>query len=98
MTHSIHPDAEAELRDAAVYYATHASQAIAEAFLAEYERVRDLIIQNQQRGPHAEGGLRVYHFYRFPYTLIYAEDSTRGPQIFAVAHQSREPGYWGSRT
>ena len=54
MTHSIHPDAEAELGDAAVYYATHASGAIAEAFLAEYERVRDLIIQNQQRGPHAE--------------------------------------------
>ena len=98
MTHSIHPDAEAELGDAAVYYATHASQAIAEAFLAEYERVRDLIIQNQQRGPHAENGLRVYHFDRFPYTLIYAEDATRGPQIFAVAHQSREPGYWGSRT
>ena len=47
MTHSIHPDAEAELGDAAVYYATHASHAIAEAFLAEYERVRDLIIQNQ---------------------------------------------------
>ena len=50
MTHSIHPDAEAELGDAAVYYATHASLAIAEAFLAEYDRVRDLIIQNPQRG------------------------------------------------
>ena len=98
MTHSIHPDAEAELGDAAVYYATHASRAIAEAFLAEYERVRDLVIQNQQRGPHAEGSLRVYHFDRFPYTLIYAEDATLGPQILAVAHQSREPGYWGSRT
>ncbi len=96
--HSIHPDAEAELGEAAVYYATHASHAIAEAFLAEYERVRDLIIQNQQRGPHAEGGLRVYHFDRFPYTPIYAEDSTRGPQIFAVAHQSREPGCWDNRT
>lgn len=98
MTHSIHPDAESELGDAAVYYATHANHAIAEAFLAEYERVRDLIVENQQRGPQAEDGLRVYHFDRFPYTLIYAEDPTRGPQILAVAHQSREPGYWGSRT
>ena len=59
MTHSIHPDAEAELGDAAVYYATHASRAVAEVFLAEYERVRDLIIENQQRGPHADSGLRV---------------------------------------
>ena len=55
MTHSIHPDAEAELGDAVVYYATHASRAIAEAFLAKYERARDLIIENQQRGRHAEG-------------------------------------------
>ena len=98
MTHWIHPDAEIELGDAAVYYATHASGAIAEAFLAEYERVRDLVIENQQRGPHAEGGLRVYHFDRFPYTLIYAEDPRRGPQILAVAHQRREPGYWDGRT
>lgn len=98
MTHSIHPDAEIELGDAAVYYATHASRAIAEAFLAEFERVRDLIIENQHRGPHVEGGLRVYHFDRFPYTLIYAEDPNHGPQILAVAHQSREPGYWDSRT
>lgn len=98
MTHSIHPDAEVELGDAAVYYTTHASRLVAEAFLAEYERVRDLVIENQKRGPHVEGGLRVYHFDRFPYTLIYAEDTLAGPQILAVAHQSREPGYWKSRS
>ena len=98
MTHWIHADAEAELGDAAVYYATHASPAIAQAFLAEYERVRDLLVENQQRGPHADSGLRVYHFDRFPYTLVYEEDSIKGPQIYAVAHQSREPRYWDART
>lgn len=98
MSHWIHPDAEAELGDAAVYYATHASLAIAQAFLAEYERVRDLVVENQQRGPHTDGGLRVYHFDRFPYSLVYEEDAIRGPQIYAVAHQSREPGYWGGRS
>lgn len=97
MSHWLHPEAEAELGDAAVYYATHASLAIAEAFLAEYERVRDLLIENQQRGPHLEGSLRVYHFDRFPYSLIYAEDQANGPQIYAVAHQSREPRYWSGR-
>jgi plasmid stabilization system protein ParE len=98
VTHWIHPEAEAELGDAAVFYATHANRAIAEAFLAEYERVLDLIVENQQRGPHAEGGLRLYHFDRFPYTLVYQEDQTLGPQIFAVAHQRREPRYWSGRT
>ena len=98
MSHWLHPAAEAELGDAAVYYAEHASLAIAEAFLAEYERVRDLLVENQQRGPHLNQGLRIYHFDRFPYSLIYEEDTERGPQIYAVAHQSREPGYWSGRT
>lgn len=98
MSHWLHPDAEAELGDAAVYYATHASRDIAEAFLAEYERVRHLIVENQQRGPHLGGGLRVCHFDGFPYSLVYEEDLNRGPQIYAVAHQSQEPDYWASRT
>ena len=49
MTCWIHPDAETELGDAAVYYAEQASLAIAEAFLAEYERVRDLIEETERR-------------------------------------------------
>lgn len=98
MSHWLHPDAETELGDAAHYYATNASRSIAEAFLAEYERVRDLIVENQQRGSSVEGGFRIYHFDRFPYTLVYEEDRVRGPQIFAVAHQRRAPGYWISRT
>ncbi len=98
MSHWIHPDAEAELGDAAVYYATHASVAIAQAFLAEYERVRDLVVENQRRGPHTDGGFRTYHFDRFPYSLVYEEDPGRGPQIYAVAHQSREPSYWSGRS
>ena len=97
MSHWIHPDAESELRSAAVYYATHASSMIAAAFLAEYERVLDLIVENQQRGPHGEDGLRVYYFDRFPYTVVYDEDEINGPKIFAIAHQSREPGYWSDR-
>lgn len=36
-------------------------------------------------------------FYRFPYSLIYEEDADEGPQIYAVGHQRREPGYWSSR-
>ena len=76
MNYWIHPDAEAELGDAAVYYAEHASLAIAEAFLAEFERVRDLLAENQSRGPHADHGFRVYHFDRFPYTVVYEENPT----------------------
>ena len=47
MTYWLHPDAEAELGDAAVYYAEHASLAVAEAFVLEFERIRDLLVENQ---------------------------------------------------
>ncbi len=94
MSHWIHPDAEAELGDAAVYYLQHASLAIAEAFLREYERIRDELIENQRIGSQARLGLRMFHFNRFPFTIIYEENDEDGPQIFAIAHQSREPGYW----
>jgi plasmid stabilization system protein ParE len=97
MSHWLHPEAEEELYGAAAYYAEQANPAIALAFLAEYERVRNIVIDNQQSGPHAVGGFRLYHFDRFPYTLIYEENDERGPQIYAVAHQRREPGYWGRR-
>ncbi len=97
MSYFIHPEAEIELGDAAVYYAKHASKLIASAFLLEFQRVRDLIIENQQRGSRLEDGLRVYHFNRFPYSVIYEENETDGPQIFAIAHQSREPSYWSDR-
>ena len=62
MSYWLHPGAEAELGDAAAYYAEHASKAVAEAFLAKFERVRDLLIENPYRGPYGEEGLRVYHF------------------------------------
>lgn len=97
MKYWLHPAAEAELGDAAVYYAEHASRSVAEAFLAEFERVRDLLVENQLRAPRGDFGMRVYLFDRFPYTVIYEPDVQSGPQIYAVAHQYREPGYWSSR-
>jgi plasmid stabilization system protein ParE len=98
MTHWLHPEAEKELGDAAEYYLRHANLQIAEAFLAEYERVRDLVIENQYRPPLHAHELRQCHFERFPYTLIYEANEKLGPQIFAVAHQRREPRYWQGRT
>jgi hypothetical protein len=47
--------------------------------------------------PDAEAELGVYHFDRFPYTVVYEPGESAGPQIFAIAHQRREPGYWRER-
>ncbi len=97
MSYWIHPEAEAELGDAAVYFAGHASRIIGIAFLEEFERIVELLEGNQQLGTPGDEGMRTYPFRRFPYSLVYREDVEAGPQVYAVAHQNREPGYWQSR-
>ena len=94
MNHWIHPEAEAELEEAALYLVEHASPLLAEALLLEYERVLGLLIENQQCGQHSDFDMRLYHFDRFHYTVFYEENAILGPQIYAVAPQAREPGYW----
>ena len=96
MSYKLHPAAEAELAVAAKYYAEEATLRVAEAFLAEFERVAELLEGHQRLGTPARSGLRVFPFHRFPYSLVYRE-STNGPCIYAVAHHKREPGYWASR-
>ncbi len=60
MSYWLHPEAEAELGGAAVHDAEPASRNVTEAFLADFERVRDLLIESQYRDPHGDFGLRVH--------------------------------------
>ena len=96
MSHELHPEAEAELANPALYYAREASKNIALAFLAEFERVAELVEANQQLGTKAKGGLRADPFRRFPCSTVYRERGT-GPYLYAVSHQRQEPGYWRDR-
>jgi plasmid stabilization system protein ParE len=80
-----------------MYYVEHATKRIAIAFLAEFERVVGLLQVNQKLGTPKSEGMRSYPFRSFPYSLIYREDEVSGPQVFAVAHQSRHPEYWQGR-
>ncbi|MBL8413590.1 MAG: type II toxin-antitoxin system RelE/ParE family toxin [Propionivibrio sp.] len=96
MSYLLHPEAEIEFTEAALYYAEHASNIIASAFVTEFERVVALLELNQKLGTPALEGLRVYPFHRFPYSLVYRENDF-GPRVYAVSHQSREPRYWQGR-
>ncbi len=96
MSYWLHPEAEAELGDAAVYYGEHASKPIASSLVTEFERVLTLLVAKQHLGTPADDGLRTYPLKRFSYSLVYREASS-GPQIYAVAHQHRNPKYWQER-
>lgn len=97
MSYWLHEEAASEFDAAATYYAERATRKIAIAVLEEFERVIDILQVNQQLGAQKDEGMRVYPLRRFPYSIVYREDGEAGPQVYAFAHQSREPGYWKSR-
>ncbi|TAJ93966.1 MAG: type II toxin-antitoxin system RelE/ParE family toxin [Gammaproteobacteria bacterium] len=96
MNYWIHPEAAEELSEAALYYGTEASKEISLSFLLEFERVRELLIWNQELGSEIEQGMRIFHLQKFPYGVVYCTDDA-GPQIYAISHHRRRPGYWKSR-
>ncbi|HMO44777.1 MAG TPA: type II toxin-antitoxin system RelE/ParE family toxin [Rubrivivax sp.] len=97
MSYWLHEEAQAELDAATAFYAERATPRVAIAFLEEFERVIELLQLNQQLGTRRDDGMRLYRFRRFPYSLAYREDEDAGPQVYAIAHQNREPGYWQGR-
>jgi plasmid stabilization system protein ParE len=60
------------------------------------QRVIDLLCEQPKLGRPTGRTLRYAFFSRFPFSLIYAEESGE-ILIIAVAHQKRRPGYWRRR-
>lgn len=90
-----HPEAMAELFEAAEYYESE------QAGLGKYFlfAVRDAInrVQTSPLLYHVvEDDIRQCRTRRFPYGLIYRPKPDR-IEIIAVMHLHREPGYWKSR-
>lgn len=90
------PAALDELQAAANFYASHASRALADAFISEFERAAHLILSNPQLGPVWRNSRHRFALRRFPYHLIY-QITLDELRIVAVAHQKRRPGYWRTR-
>jgi plasmid stabilization system protein ParE len=90
-----HPAAEAEYIEAVRYYSGIRSE-LGMSFVTEVESA----IQRARQFPEAYGklsdSLRHIGTHRFPYILIYEILADR-LFIWAVAHTSREPGYWKER-
>jgi len=96
MSHEFHPEAEFELLEAASRYESEVP-GLGERFGDEVERVVAVLLENPNLGAPLMDDLRHFVLRRFPFTIVYAvvDDLL---YILAVAHGSREPGYWSSRT
>ena len=65
-------------------------------FGAEINRAIELLLENPKIGAPIDEEIRHFVLRRFPHSIIYAVVSEL-LYILAVAHGSREPGYWQLR-
>lgn len=65
-------------------------------FVAEVERVLELVCDQPTLFPIADGDVRVTPIRRFPYALYYRVKPTQ-IVVIAVFHTSRDPKAWKSR-
>jgi len=95
MNYQFHPDAERELYEAAARYELEISE-LGRRFADEVERVVGLILEHPEIGARLDDNLRHFVLRRFPFSVVYAA-TTELIYIIAIAHGSREPGYWQLR-
>jgi hypothetical protein len=95
ITYSFHPEAEAELEDASLFYESR-MRGLGKSFAEEVERTIHLIREFPDAGaPIAQMRRRVF-VARFPFSVVYRHDAD-ALVIVAVAHQRRRAGYWRKR-
>lgn len=96
MKYSLHPAAEADLREAAEYYRERAGTILAQSFLAEFERAVKLLLQHPLLGTPWLQKKRRFGIRHFPLSIVYTI-AVEDIRILAVAHHSRRPSYWRGR-
>lgn len=95
MTYSFHPSAQAEFRQATLYY-FEKSPSLASAFYSEIELAIEGIVKNPFLYRKIDEDVRRCLTKRFPYAILYTIED-HYILILAVMHCSREPSYWKYR-
>ena len=91
-----HPEARDDLREAKAFYRKRSPLA-AVAFAQHIDGAIARIREAPARYPMGERGTREHVLpSRFPYTVVYRLRDA-DVVIIAIAHHSREPGYWRDR-
>ncbi len=95
MNYEFHPEAEQELYESALHYEV-GIPGLGRRFGDEVGRVIQLLLENPDLGSRVDNDLRHFVLRRFPFSVVYAATSNL-VYIVAIAHGSREPGYWQLR-
>jgi plasmid stabilization system protein ParE len=92
-----HPEASREYRASLRWYAERSRRA-AERFERAIDRVLEEVRRNPARYGFYDDRHREAILPRYPFSVIYRSVPNGDIQVVAVAHASREPGYWEDRT
>jgi plasmid stabilization system protein ParE len=96
VSYSLHPEAERDIADATDFYRVSADASVAERFIAEVERVAQLLARHPGLGTPLERGRRAFPLQVFPYVVVYREMQDK-VRVLIVRHQHRRPGFGGGR-
>jgi plasmid stabilization system protein ParE len=96
VTYWLHPGAEHDIADALDFYTKEAGPRVARRFLAEFERIAELLVEHPDFGTPTKRGRRVIPLRVFPYSVVY-RNLNAGIQIIVVRHQHRRPGFGNAR-
>jgi toxin ParE1/3/4 len=96
MRYSLHPEVGRDLEEAALHLQQQASPKTAAKFLAEFERVANLLVDHPGLGTPMSRGRKIHPLRVFKYSVVYrmAEGRVR---ILVVRHRRRQPGYGNDR-
>ena len=97
MTYILHRFAERDLEKAFLFYRKTGSDRVALRFLAEFERVAELLDESPGIGTPTHGNRRTFPFHKYPYWAIYRPIDT-GVRILVVRHERRHVEYGAERT
>jgi plasmid stabilization system protein ParE len=90
-----HQGAIADVKSAVAWYQKRSPKAALD-FIEELHRAADTIGEAPERWPAGRHDTRRFLLWRFPFVIIYSEQQSV-VTIWAVAHSSRRPEYWGDR-
>ena len=94
---SVHPAAERDVGEAAVFYEREGSPALAARFVKEFRRLCEFLLEHPEIGSTRSRDKRGLSMSGFPHTVIYRV-LTNEVRILVVKHDRRRPGYGGTRT
>jgi plasmid stabilization system protein ParE len=93
----LHPGAQRDIEEEALFYEREGSAAVAGRFVAEFRRLSQVLIDHPEIGVPRSRGRRGFSLRVFPYTVIYRVGETE-ITVLVVKHDRKRPGYGATRS